>query len=100
MRNAKGLLLVWIGLVSGQTTSPEGRQAILDYQLTLPRANQLIAAMEAMTRYVVSLPDYQDRVRRSMKMTPAERLAQIEKDPKAMTILKQNSLTARDYLVG
>jgi hypothetical protein len=100
MRKAIGLILVWIGLLSGQTTSPEQRQAILDYQLTLPRANQLITAMEAMTRYVVSLPDFQDRVRRSMKMTPAERLAQIEKDPKAMTILKQNGLTAREYLVG
>jgi hypothetical protein len=37
--------------------SPQDRQEILDYQLTLPRANQLITAMEAMTRYVVSLPD-------------------------------------------
>lgn len=101
MRHVMCLLLVWIGLASGQTTSsPEQRQAILDYQLTLPRANQLITAMEAMTRYVASLPDFQDRVRRSMKMTPAERLAQIEKDPKAMSVLKQNNLTARDYLVG
>ncbi len=33
-------------------------------------------------------------------MTPAERLAQIEKDPAAMAILKQNGLTAREYLVG
>jgi hypothetical protein len=102
MRNTMVILLVSTGLVSGQTPqiSPASRQAILDYQLIMPRANQLITAMEAMTRYVVSLPDFQDRVRKSMKMTPAERLAQIEKDPKAMAICKQNNLTAREYLVG
>ena len=102
MRDAMVLLLVGVALASGQTTqtSPEARQAILDYQLTLPRANQLIPAMDAMTKYVVSLPDFQDRVRKSMKMTPAERLGQIENDPKAMAILKQNGLTARDYVVG
>ena len=33
-------------------------------------------------------------------MTPAERLAEVENDPKAMAILKQKNLTARDYLVG
>src|SRR5260370_19614318 len=102
MLNAIVVLLVWVGLMSGQTTqtSPDTRQAILDYQLTLERANQLIPAMEAMTKYVVSLPDFQERVRRSMKMTPAERLAKVENDPKAMAILKQNNLTALDYLCG
>ena len=81
------------------TPSPE-RQEILNYQLTLPRANQLITAMEAMTRHLVSLPDFQDRLRKSMNMTPAERRAQLEKDPKAMAILKENGLTAQEYLVG
>ena len=102
MRNAIVLFLVSGVLVSGQTaqTSPEARQAIIDYKFTLPRANQLISALEAMTKYVVSLPDFQDRVRKSMKMTSGERLAQVENDPKAMAILKQNNLTARDYLVG
>jgi hypothetical protein len=102
MRNSTLLLAVFVGFASGQAskTSPEARQEILNYQLTLPRANQLITAMEAMTKYVVSLPDFQDRVRKSMTMTPAERLAEIEKDPKAMAILKQNGLTAKEYLVG
>ena len=81
-------------------TGPASGQAVHDYQLTLPRANQLITAMEAMTKYVVSLPDFQDRLLKSMKMTPAERLAQVEKDPMAMAILKQNGLTAQEYLVG
>ena len=62
--------------------------------------NGAFTALAAMTKYVVSLPDYQERVRKSMKMTSAEQLAMFENDPKAMAILKQNNLTARDYLVG
>jgi len=83
-----------------QNLSPEQRQAILDYQLTLQGAEHLLTAMQAMTKYLVSLPDYQDRVRKSMTMTGAERIAQLEKDSKAAAILKENSLTAREYLVG
>lgn len=101
MRTAMTLVLVGSGVVSGQNgQTPESRQAILDYPLTVPRANQLITAMEAMTKYVASLPDYADRLRKSAKMTAAEGVAQVEGDPKAMAILKQNNLTAREYLVG
>jgi len=35
-----------------------------------------------------------------MKMSPAERRTQFEKDPKAMAIVKQNGLTSQEYLVG
>jgi hypothetical protein len=107
MRNTMLLFfIVTVGLASGPAaaqaskTSPQERQEILNYQLTLPRANQLITAMVAMTKYVVSLPDFQDRLIKSMNMTPAEQRAQLEKDPKAMAILKQNGLTAQEYLVG
>ena len=97
-----------LGLVScvvaspglAQNLSPQQRQAILDYQLTLPGAEHLITAMQAMTTYMVSLPDYQERMRKSAAMTGADRIAQLEADPKAAAILKQNSLTARDYLIG
>ena len=104
MRIRIGLLglVLWIAgsPVLAQNLSPQQRQAILDYQLTLPRAEHLITAMEAMTKYLVSLPDYQERLRKSATMTAADRIAQLENDPKAAAILKQNSLTARDYLVG
>jgi len=80
--------------------TPEHRQEVLNYKLTLPRAYQLISAMEAMTKYVVGLPDFHERMARSMKMTPAERRAQLEKDPAAMAILKKNGLAAQEYLVG
>ena len=83
-----------------QNLSPQQRQAILDFHLTLPVAEHLITAMQAMTKYVTSLPDYQERMRKSATMTAADRIAQIEKDPKAAEILKENSLTARDYLIG
>ena len=78
MRNSIVLLVVLSmgparGLAVGQTPAApsQERQEILAYQLTMPRADQLITAMQAMTQYVVSLPDFQDRVVRSMKMTPA-----------------------------
>ena len=83
-----------------QNLSVQQRQAILDYHLTLAGAEHMITAMQAMTKYLVSLPDYQERMRKSATMTAADRIAQIEKDPKAAAILKQNSLTARDYLIG
>jgi hypothetical protein len=102
------LLLCFTFLSSGVSSaaaqagqlSPEARQAILDYQLTLPRAEHLIIAMQEMTKYFLSLPDHQERTRKSMSMTPAERAAQMEKDPKAAAILKEHTLTGRDYLVG
>ena len=97
MKKTIAVIVLFLGALHAQT---DKRQAILDYQLTLPRANQLITAMEAMTKYVVSLPDYQERMRKAMKMTPPEQLAQIEKDPKAMDILQKNKLTAKEYVVG
>lgn len=106
MRNALVLVVVSLAFANpvaagqGAAASSADRQEVLNYQLTLPRANQLISAMEAMTKYLVSLPDFQDRMVKSMKMTPAERRAQVEKDQNAMAILKQNGLTAQDYMVG
>jgi hypothetical protein len=89
-------------LAAGQAPeiSPEQRQEFQNYQLTLSRANHLITAMEAMTKYVVALPNFKELMLKSTKMTPAERREQLEKDPKAMAILKQNGLTAQDYIVG
>jgi hypothetical protein len=94
------VLCVAVSPARAQNLSPQQRQAILDYQLTLPNAEHLITAMQAMTRYLVSLPDYQERMRKSASMTAAERIAQLEADPKAAAILKENSLSARDYLIG
>jgi hypothetical protein len=106
MAYVSALLTLALALSGGQTAGQRGgataerRQAILEYQLTMPRANELIAAVDEMTKYVVSLPDYRERIRKSMTMTPGELQAQIENDPKAVAILKQNNLTANDYLVG
>src|SRR5262249_13878621 len=96
------VLALSLTLNAGQPSgaAAERRQQILDYKLTMRRANQLLTAMDAMTKYVASLPDYAERIRKSMTMAPAEQLAQVENDPKAMAILKQNNLTAKEYLVG
>jgi uncharacterized tellurite resistance protein B-like protein len=98
MRCAMRYLIVVVLLAAqaqAAKDADERRKAILDYQFTMMRANQLINAMDAMTKYVVSLPDFAERMRRSMQMTTAEQIAQIEKDPKAADILKANQLTAR-----
>ena len=101
---ASGLavIVLFAGSIAGQTSNSaeEKRKAILEYPLTMTKANQLIPALEAMTKYVVSLPDFAERMRKSSQMTPAEQIAQIEKDPKAAEILKKNQLTAKDYVVG
>ena len=94
------VLCVGVSSALAQTLSPQQRQAILDYQLTLPGAEHLIVAMQAMTKYLISLPDYQERMRKSATMTAAERITQLETDPKAAAILKENNLAARDYLIG
>src|SRR6188768_3863850 len=78
--------------------SDDLKKAVLAYELTLPRANQLIAAMSALTKHLVSLPDFKDRMAKSMNMTTAERRAEMDKDPKVAEILKANKLTAQEYL--
>ena len=84
---------------SGGLTQQQ-RDAILGYSLTLDRSNHLIAAMASVSQYLVSQPDYKERLARSAKLTAAEQAAQMDKDPKISAILKENGLTARDYLVG
>jgi hypothetical protein len=107
MRHTRTLLVaVSLGIATAQAgaqrdhLTPEERQAILDYQLTLPRASSLITAMQAMSTYVASLPNQQERMKKYATMTPAERLALVEKDPKSAAILRENGLTAREYLAG
>jgi hypothetical protein len=99
------LLIVFSGIGVRQASAQGGltqaqRDAILGYPLTLERANHLITAMSAITQYLVSQPDYKDRLARSAKLTPAEQAAQMERDPKISGILKSSDLTARDYIVG
>ena len=80
--------------------TPEQRDAILGYSLTLDRAHHLIAAMTAVTQYLVAQPDWQQRLRQNANLTGAEQAARMEKDPTISGILKKNGLTAREYLIG
>lgn len=76
------------------------QQEILAYRLTLPRAHSLITATREMTVHVLSQPDFQVRVLRLMQMSPADQRAELEKDAKAMAILKVHNLTPQEYQVG
>jgi hypothetical protein len=80
--------------------APEERQAIMDYKLSESRADHLITALGELTRYVVGLPDFKERMAKLKGKTPAERMALLEQDTKAMEILHQNSLSAKEYVVG
>ena len=80
--------------------TPEQRDAFLGYSLTLDRANHLITAMRAVTQYVVSQPDWQQKLKQNATLTSAEQAARMEKDPTVSGILKKNGLTAREYLIG
>src|SRR4026209_2534452 len=93
MRSAGFLFVLTLGVSQAQE-----RQEFLSYPLTMQRTNQLIAALPQMTKYVMSLPP--EVLAKAAKQTRAERLANLEKDPKGMAILKQNGLTAKDYVVG
>ena len=100
MRNTIALLLISLGMASGQATqtTPEQRQAILNYQLTLPRVSQLMATGAAIKK--LSESEYKGKLLNSAKANPAGGLAAIENDPKMAAIFKENGLTAREYVVG
>jgi hypothetical protein len=83
----------------GQTRlTDEARQEILDYKLTMQRANQLMAALPEMSKFVLSLSP--EARAKAAKATPAERLANTANNPTSAAILKRNGLTAAEYLVG
>jgi hypothetical protein len=84
----------------GRPMSDEDTQAIRAFQLTLPKAHELIGAMTEMTKYVASRPDAADRIQRAMKMTHAAQVKQMETDPQAMAIASGHGLTAHDYVYG
>jgi hypothetical protein len=46
------------------------------------------------------MPDYRERVQKIARMSTADRVEQMQKDSKAMAILKDNGLTAAEYMTG
>ena len=93
-------LIISLGLAAGQTITPAERQAILAYQLNMPRANSLITTGVALSKYRASIPDFQANPAKYLTMTLSESIAWLEKDQKAMAILKQNGFAVRDYMIG
>jgi len=83
-------LLALVGSVA-KAQSGEMRKAMLDYQLTVDRANDLLAAMGPMTKHVMSLPNAGETIRAYQSLPLAERVARTEKDAQAMAILGRAS---------
>ena len=101
MRRMLTLLLCSLGLAIAQSNlTPEQRQAILDYQLTMPKADALTTAQQQLTKYLLSLPNARERAMRGAFISAAEIRAVLEKDSKASAIITQNSLTVREYMAG
>ena len=106
MRTTSFVLLAILSVTAVRLMAAQGgltqaqRDAILGYPLTLDRANHLIAAMSGISQYLVSQPDFKERLAQSAKLSAADQAARMEKDPKISGILKENNLTARDYIVG
>jgi hypothetical protein len=87
-------------VVFAQGGSNPLQQEILAYKLTLPKSHSLITATREMSVHIMSQPDFQARILRLMQMSPADQRAEMEKDPKAMSILKTHNLTTQEYQVG
>jgi hypothetical protein len=99
------LFLTAAMLCVGQSGLAQGngnplQQEILAYRLTLPKSHSLITATREMTVHLMGQPDFQVRFLRILQMTPAEQRAEMEKDAKAMAILKTHNLTTAEYQVG
>jgi len=86
------------GAIGQARQAPNARQEILDYKLTMQRANQLMAALPEMTKFVLSLSP--EARAKAAKATPAEMVANTANNPTSAAILKRNGLTATEYLVG
>lgn len=80
--------------------SPAEQQEVLDFKLTLPLANSLLAALPEMTRYVMGRPDWTAYVQKSMQQNRDEQVRTLEADPKAAAIIRKHGLSARQYVVG
>jgi len=93
-------LIISLSLAAGQTITPADRQAILAYQLNMPRANSLITTGVTLSKYRASIPDFQANPAKYLTMTLSESIVWLEKDQKAVAILKQNGFAARDYMIG
>ena len=104
MRHASLFLFLFLlnqSTVSAQSpTTSTNREEILAYKLTLPKAHSLISATRDMSRYAMSLPDFQQRAVKMMTMTTAQQQAEMEADANLVKILKDQGLTAKEYMVG
>ena len=99
----RAFVLIGIAMAAGALLAPaqaDDRQAILEYKLTVPLANKLIAALPGITQLFVSRPDWKERMAKTARATLDERAREAEKSPETVELLKKNGLTPREYVVG
>jgi hypothetical protein len=95
------LILACTGLPAlAQAPANPLQSEILAYRLTLPKSHGLITATREMTVHLMSQPDFQLRFLRLMQLSPADQRAEMERDSRAMAILKAHQLTTSEYQVG
>ena len=100
LRVAAAILVVLLTAPIALSSSQDDQKEILGYKLSTPVANKLLSALPEMNKHLISLPNWQSRVARSMNQSLGEITRDTEQDPKAMVILKKNGLTAKEYVVG
>ena len=86
------------GALGQARLTPEARQEILDYKLTMQRANQLIAALPEMSKFVLSLSP--EARAKAAKATPAERLANTANNPTSAAMMIAEGIQAPDIFAS
>jgi len=94
------LAVLLAGPLAAQNLSPELTGAVRGYKLDEKGASAVVKTLEELTAYVVKNPEVMKQSAAMMKLSDAERIKQMDRDPQTAGILKANGLTARDYFVG
>lgn len=99
------LITVLVGHTAPAQAGPSGlppdtEAAVKAVSLDAAKAESLCKALEEMTAYTASDPKAMQAMMASMRKPLAERAAEMEKDPKAASILKAHGLGAMDYAAG
>ncbi len=79
---------------------PDTEAAVKAVSLDAAKAESLCKALEEMTAYTASDPKAMQAMMASMRKPLAERVAEMEKDPRTVSILKAHGLGAMDYAAG
>jgi hypothetical protein len=92
--------LVALGTALCAAAPADDEKEILNFRLTMPLANKIIAAVPGVTQIFLSVPDWKERMQKSAHASLAERTKEAENSPRTVALLKQNGLTPNEYVIG